>query len=244
MNFIKKIFDAKIEANDNSVHLQFQKFSRGVFQNRALVKVKKSGNKFTINTSSEFANEFVKIMAGKLGNKSTQVTGAIVSTSDLKGKVNFTEIKQFQGVKRYIIDSSMNGNDLLKLTNEFPKCFFALSFEVDANNILKIKAKAPKSGKPSSKDKDGEEEEMKTPDFCKLITNDKVLAQSFAFEKTDFKTGEFRHTYIIEQIVIPSELKNEKDFAIVREKSRRKGKIIREGSIDDQKIKSEKDFEA
>ena len=241
--FIKDIFRNGGVVEDGT-HLQFQKFSRGVFSNRALVKIKRSGDKFTINTSSEFANEFVKIMALKLGSKTTNITGAIVSTSDLKGKVNFKEIKQFQGVKRYILDCPMNGNDLTKLINDFPKCFFALSFTIDETNVLKIKAKAPKSGKPASKNKDGEEEEMKTPDFCKLITNDKVFAQSFAFEKEDFKAGEFKHTYVIEQIVIPPQYKNEKDFAIVREKSLRKGKIIREGSIDGEKIKSEKAFEA
>ncbi|PIN90150.1 hypothetical protein COU57_04185 [Candidatus Pacearchaeota archaeon CG10_big_fil_rev_8_21_14_0_10_32_14] len=244
MNFIKKIYDGKIEASDNSVHLQFQKFSRGEFQNRALVKVKRSGDKYTINTSSEFANEFAILMAQKLGSKTTNVTGAIVSTSDLKGKVNFKEIKQFQGVKRYILDGPMSGNEITKLMSDFPKCFFALSFTIDENNVLKVKAKAPKSGKPASKNKDGEEEEMITPDFCKLITNDKTIGQSFVVEKSDFKAAEFKHTYVIEQIVIPPQYKNEKDFAIVREKSLRKGKIIREGAIDDQKIKSEMVFEA
>jgi len=38
--FIKKIFDGK---NDEFVHLQFQKFSRGEFTDRAMVKVKESG---------------------------------------------------------------------------------------------------------------------------------------------------------------------------------------------------------
>ena len=37
MNFIKKIFDGNI---DESVHLQFQKFSKGEFRDRALIKAR------------------------------------------------------------------------------------------------------------------------------------------------------------------------------------------------------------
>jgi len=237
MNFIKKCVDKKF---DEAVHLQFQKFSKGEFRDRAMIQVKKTGDKFTINTSAEFANEFVRICAQKLGSEKTQITGAVVSTSDLKGKIEFKEIKQFQGVKRYLIDDEMSGEQIIKLLNEFPKTFFALTFEAKDCN-LKIKPKAPKSGKPGSSKED---EEFKKPDFCKLITNDGAIGKSFVFEKLDFKKAEISHTFFVEQIVIPEELKKEKDFAIIREKSRRKGKIVREAKIDDQPIKTEIPFEA
>ena len=140
MNFIKKIVDGKI---DNLVHLQFQKFSRGQFKNKAILKVKKTKNKYTINTSPEFANEFVGMMAKKLGNNPAKVTGAIVSTSDLKEKLEYVNIKQFQGVKRYLIEKEMTGDELISLLEEFPKTFFGLTFDVDETNKLKIKAFAP-----------------------------------------------------------------------------------------------------
>ena len=57
MNFIKKVFEKRADEN---VHLQFQKFSRGEFQNRALIKARRTGKKFTITTSAEFANEMVR----------------------------------------------------------------------------------------------------------------------------------------------------------------------------------------
>jgi len=38
MNFIKRVFDKKI---DDETHAQFQKFSRGEFKNRAMIKAKK-----------------------------------------------------------------------------------------------------------------------------------------------------------------------------------------------------------
>lgn len=231
MNFIKKIFDRKI---DESVHLQFQKFSKGEFRDRALIDVKNSNGKYTIKTSAEFANEFVKIMAEKLGDGKTKVTGAIISTSDLTGELEFKDKKQFQGVKRYIIDKEMSGEDILDLLNKFPKTFFALSFEVNGNK-LKIKPKAPKSGKPGKGD-----EEAKA-DFCVLKTTDRNIAGSFIFENPNFKTATINHTYLIDEIVMPED---EKDFAKIREMAKRKGKIIRKAVIDGNEMKNEVDFEA
>jgi len=62
MNFIKELFDGK---SDASVHFQFQKFSRGEFSDRALIKARRSGNKYTISTTAEFANQFVREVAKK-----------------------------------------------------------------------------------------------------------------------------------------------------------------------------------
>ena len=101
MNFVKKVFENNI---DDSVHLQFKKFSKGEFRDRALIRAKQSKEKYTINTSAEFANELVNEMAKKLGSSKTNITGVIVSTLDLKDKIEYTDIKQFQGVKRYFID--------------------------------------------------------------------------------------------------------------------------------------------
>jgi len=49
MNFIKKVFDESI---DEEVHLQFQKFSKGEFRDKALIKAKKSKDKYTIIATS------------------------------------------------------------------------------------------------------------------------------------------------------------------------------------------------
>jgi len=228
MNFIKKIVDKNI---DELVHAQFQKFSRGTFKDRAVVLVRKSKNKYNITTSFEFSNELVRSMAEKLGDKKTKVTGAIVSTSDLKDKIEFTEIKQFQGVKRYLIDYELSGKEILSLLDEFPKVFFALTFEIDEENTLKIKPKAPKSGKP------GKGDEEPKADFCKIITNDEKIGKSFVFEKDDFKKAEIKHEFVIENIIMPET--SEKDFAKIREMAKREGKIVRYSNIDESKLVKE-----
>jgi len=231
MNFIKKIFLSK---PDESVHLQFQKFGRGEFRYKALITAKKTGNKYTITTTSEFANELVRKMAEKLGDDKTEVTGAVVSTNNLKEELNFKEIKQFQGVKRYLIEENFSGREIISLLNKFPKAFFALSFET-GNSKLKIKPKAPKSPKPKNK------EEKPKPDFCKIITDDRAFAEDFVFEKPEFKKAEIVHHFIINDLTKP---KGETDFSRIRELAKRKGKIVREAEIDEKKTVQEKDFEA
>jgi len=232
MNFIKKIVDKRV---DERVHLQFQKFSKGEFRNRALVEARKmAGGKYSIKTSAEFANELVRAVAEKLRDEKTNIKGAIVSTSDLTGEVDFKDKKQFQGVKRYLIDKEMSGTEIIKLLNKFPKTFFALSFEV-RDDKLKIKPKAPKSGKPGKGDK------KPKADFCILKTTDKKLVESFVFEKPDFNKAEINHTFFIEEIIPPE---GETDFAKIRELAKRKGRIIREAIIDEQEMNREIEFEA
>jgi len=228
MNFIKKVFDGMV---DESVHLQFQKFSKGEFLNRAMIHVKKTGNKFTIKTSAEFANEMVRAVAEKL-NGSVKVTGAIVSTLDLD--IEYKDKKQFQGVKRYIIDKEMSKEEILGLLDEFPKNFFALSFEA-SDSKLKIKPKAPKSGKPG---KGADEPKI---DFCKLVTTDAEFGKSFVFEKPDFKEALIKHNYYITDMIMPE---GEKDFAKIREMAKRKGKIVRIAVIDGVETKKEIGFKA
>lgn len=229
MNFIKKIFNGEV---DEAVHLQFQKFSKGEFRNRALINVKKSKEKYTIKTTAEFANELVKIMAEKLGSQKTLVTGAIVSTSDLKEELNPKEVKQFQGVKRYLIEKEMSGEEILGLLEKLPKAFFALTFSY-GDNILKITPKTPKSGKPGKKD------EKPKVNFCTLKTKDSEIGKDFIFEKTDFKKAEVNHTFFIEEIIKPE---GETNFSRIRELAKKKGYIVREAEIDGEIIKSKKEF--
>ena len=232
MNFIKKIFENEV---DEKVHVQFQKFSKGEFRNKAVIKAKRTKEKYTINTTYEFANEIVKIVAEKLADSKTKVTGVIISTQDLSGELEFKNKKQFQGVKKYIIEQEMSGNEISDILKKFPKAFFALSFKSDDTEI-KIKPKMPKSGKPSKK-----AGEIPKPDFCKLMTTDEKLGKSFVFEKPDFKEAEISHDFIIKELILP---KGENDYSKIREMAKRKGAIIRKANIDGKKTTSEKEFEA
>jgi hypothetical protein len=235
-SFIKKIFDDK---SDELVHLQFQKFSRGEFKNKAVLNLNISKAGLSISTTPEYANDLVRMLSEKLGDKKTKVTGVLVSTRDLTGILDFVDKKQFMGIKQYIIDKEMSGKEIIELCDKFPQSFIGLSFSTP-DTELKIKPKAPKSAKPSTKS-----DEKPKADFCKVKTIDKNLVRNFIFDsEVNLETNkkiEIVHDFIIEDIILP---KDEKDFAKMREMAKRKGKIVRRLSIDGKAIKKEKNFMA
>jgi len=238
MNFIKKIVDKRV---DESVHLQFQKFSKGEFRDRAMIEAKKTGKGYAIKTSAEFANGLIRDVAEILGNNKTKVTGTIVSTVNLKEIPEFAkilaqvEVKQFQGVKRFMINNEFSGNEIIRMLDVFPKAFFALSFSVGETQ-LKIKPKAPKSGKPGKESEDGPK-----VDFCSLKTDKDEIGKCFIFENPNFKEAKINHTFFVEQIIMPE---GEKEFAKIREMAKRKGKIVRKALIDGKEVVININFEA
>jgi len=235
--FLKKIFDGK---TDELVHVQFQKFSRGEFKDKAVIIYSNSKGKYSLSTTYEYANEFVRFMAERLGNNKTMITGSIVSIRDLTGQIKFSDKKQFAGVKQYVLGIEMSGNELIELLNKFPTAFFALSMKTDFAE-LKTKPKAPISGKPSSNPNAGPK-----ADFCKFYTNDKKLIESFIFDKEildndKVKKAEINHVYLITDIEVP---KGETDPLKMRENAIRKGKIIRSIKINENVVKKESSFVA
>ncbi len=230
--FLKKVIEGNV---DELAHIQFMKFSKGQFKDKAVVKIKKTGNKYNISTSPEYANDLVREVGKKIEGK-TLVTGAIISTQNLDEEIDFKDKTQFQGVKKYLIEKEMSKEEVLKLCEKFPKLFLALSFKTK-DSELKIKPKAPKTGKPSSK----EENKPKT-NFCKLKTTDKELAKGFLFDVSqDFKEAYFIHDYLINELAIPE---YETDPKVMREKTTRKGKILRKIEVDGKKTEKEIEFQA
>jgi len=229
--FIRKIFENKA---DELVHLQFQKFSKGEFKNKAIIEATISKGNFKISTSAEFANELVRAVAEKLTGK-THVKGIIISTLDLSKDIEFIGKKQFMGIKQYIIEKEMDGREIISALNKLPTAFFALSFKAD-NTELKIKPKAPKSAKPPTKG-----ESAPKADFCKLITRDSNLAKNMLFDidLNNSKKVKINHAFLINDIILP---KDETDHAKIREMAKRKGKIIRKIDIDGREIVQEKEF--
>ena len=224
--FIKKIFEDNV---DELVHQQFKKYSRGEFRNKAMIVAKKTGKGYSISTSAEYANELVRYFAEKLGDESAVISGVVVSTLDLTGELDFKDKKQFMGVKQYILDGEMTGNHIIELCDKLPNAFFGLSFEVGESK-LKIKAKAPKSAKPSTKS-----EGKPKVDFCKIKTKDSELVNGLVFDVSGFKKVEIGHDFLIDEIVVSDELKEEADgdFALIKERAKRKGRLVRKVSVDE-----------
>lgn len=230
---IKKIFDKKI---DEEVHSDFLKFGKGEYLDKYLIDAKKQKDKWTIKTGPEFANYFIrKLLENHTGL--VKMKGVIITTLKLDDEIGFPikKVGNFQGVRKIEIDSEVSPIEIINLMNKYPRVFFALSFSVEGNE-LKIKAKAPKSGKPST----GGDKGAKA-DFCTLKTsNDKIIQEMF-FDFPSFNAISIRHTINISDIIYPNDVASLKPEE-VRLQSKKKGILTRTTLIDGRTEISRVDF--
>ncbi len=218
MNFIKKIFDNEI---DETVHNQFTKFGPGNFENRAIIDLTVTSKGIVkLKTSPEFTNELVEFLANTIDGK-VPVKGLIFASRDLtqESPIEFTQIKNAMGIKKHIVDSTLTKEQILQTCETFPFSSINFSFETKYGK-LKIKEKAPKSGKS------GKGGAKPKADYCVLTTSNKDILHDYTFDiKEPFKKAFINHTITITEVIVPEEYKN--DFAKARLMAKRKGKITR-----------------
>jgi hypothetical protein len=122
MTFIKKIFEKKV---DEDVHKQFTRFSKGVFENRALTEISKGKDNIKVKMSYDLIQDIIARIAQD------------VSKADIEGKL-------IKGKKKTEIASAVSKEELQKMVDEND---FAL-LDVTAGDItLKCKKSLPKPGK-------------------------------------------------------------------------------------------------
>ncbi len=233
MNFIKKLFNNK---SDEKVHNQFTKFGPGTFENKAMLDIRVMAKAVKIKTSPEFTNELVELLANTIKDK-VPVNGIIFATRDLteESTIEFEQIKNAMGIKKHIVNAELTKEQILDVCNKFPYASINLSFETEYGK-LKIKEKAPKSGKPGKGDKDPK------VNYCVFTTTDRSILDDYAFDiKEPFKKAFIKHTMKVEEIIVPEEYKD--DFAKARLNAIRKGKIIRHLTVDEIKSEKETNFE-
>jgi hypothetical protein len=231
---MKKIFSGVC---DEEVHSAFLKFGKGEYSGKYLIEAKKQKDKYHIKTSAEFANFLVKKCLE--GQGKVAISGIIVTTINIGNddELGF-EVKKrgnFQGIKKLQIETEVEAEKILKLMEKYPRVFFALSFKTNSCE-LKIKPKAPKSGKPG---KDSEEVKV---DFCSLKTTDVSLVKELLFDIENFNDLRVEHVLKIRDIIYPKD--PSLNPAEVREKSKRKGVIVRKVVVDGREKISEANFEA
>ncbi|MBU0760384.1 MAG: hypothetical protein KJ600_01615 [Nanoarchaeota archaeon] len=230
-NVIRRIFFDEI---DEQAHLEFVKFSKGLFQNRHLLEGKKQKDKWAVKTSAEFANFFVReCLKDETGD--LQFKGIIVSTGNLKDDCDFPieNIKKYMGISQLVVDSSVAVEKIVSLMEKHPRAFYALSFSTK-NCDLKIKAKPPKSGKPGKKGGDGPK-----ADFCSLKTTNKEIVDDLFFDFPSFKEIKIKHEIEITEIEIPEGVENPVEL---RESAKRKGIVRRIVNVDGREEIKEKEF--
>lgn len=219
MNFIREVFENK---ESESAHRQFVRFGKGEYGRRALLSLWKTKN-VKLKGSFEFANDFV-VFTAKIGE--VKFSGNIWSKTELPG----LDGKKKEG--KWIYEAkNLSSKKIIELSGII-YCFL-LSGEGEGIK-LKIKEKLPKPGKGEDKIDDK---------FCQLELDDKFYKSAkdeFFWDLPDGKKISVEHKLMITDIILP---KGEKDFAIIREKAKRKGKMIRISEIDGKEIKKETNFE-
>ncbi len=219
---MKKIFGGIF---DNEVHVAFLRFGRGQYKNKYLLHGKRQAKNWAVKTGAEYTNFLVRSCLGKIDGY-VAIRGVIVSTLDLKNEIEFEikKVSNFQGVRKYIIDIEVEPSKILDLMNKYPKGFFALSFKGEGF-VLKIKAKAPKNGKP------GKDDKKPVADFCSLKTEDRAIIDELFFGVGDFQEISISHEIDVTDIIYPADIENLKPIEI-RELAKRKGVIKRDIDVD------------
>ena len=232
---IKKIFEGNF---DDETHNAFLKFGKGTYPDRYLIQAKKQSKNYSIKTSYEFANYFVRKCLAKLPG-STQIKGIISTTLNLGSdeQLGFPVKKRsnFQGVKKLIIDAQIEPQKILRLIEQYPRVFYGLSFD-GPDFSLKIKPKPPRSGKPGTKNED-----KPKANFCTLKTNDPEILEELFFDYPNFKEISISHTIKIDRIVYPQNVASLTPEQI-REQSKRHGFLIRNITADQTQQTKEKEF--
>ena len=233
---MKKIFDGVF---DEEVHTDFLRFGRGLYENKYMLEGKKQAKKWSVKASFEYANMLVRRCMETVDGE-IKVKGVIVSTQRLEGdkkRIDFVKVSNFQGVRKHLVDCIVSPEKVFEMMDKYPKAFFALSFSGEGF-VLKIKPKAPTSGKPGKEDEDGP-----SIDFCSLKTEDKALVDELFFGVGDFTEVTVKHTINVTDIVYPSNMSELKP-AEIRAQAKRKGVLKRIVIKDGQESATETNFVA
>jgi hypothetical protein len=221
--FIKKIFNDKI---DDSVHSQFTRFSRGVFDGKAILNISRNG-KIKISSSYELADDLINFMASL--TKHLEVSGIILARENIEGLQGGKK----RGLMSYQIDKEISSEQLDEISK---KAYFML-VDCSAPGIdFKTKKTIPR---PSTKSADKVNDK-----FCTAQIDLKfwpAVKEEFLFNLPEGKKYRIINKYEINEIIMPQ---NEKDFEKLRLLAKRKGKIIRKVIVDDKEIIQEKGFTA
>ena len=220
MNFIKKVAERKF---DEAVHQQLIRYGKGEYKSRAPISVAKT-SKIKLKSSFEFANDLVLFAS----DFDVKFEGFIWSKDEISG----LDVKGEKKSGKWIYE--VNDLDSAKVKEIADQTYYLL-LNCNGDVTLKIKKKLPKPGKDEAKIDDK---------FCQMEIDssqfDKVKADFF-WDAGDFKKAKAVHDFVITGIEIPSDLKNSKDFALIRERSFRVGKMIRRLEVDGSS--SEKTYE-
>jgi len=212
-SFLKKVIEKN---NAESAKRYFLRFGKGVYNQRFLISYTK-GKNIKVRGSFEWANDFVRFVKE---NKDLRFFGRVMSLEKIQGMNGKKKGASFV----YDVEESS--------LEEFQNPYFYL-VNVNSNDIvLKIKKALPKPGKEADKIDDK---------FCALDIDVKYwpkFKEYFFWDVPEGKKVQIEHTLEVTEVEIPKDVPTEE----VREKSVRKGKIVRKITVDGKETVKEYDL--
>jgi len=238
MHFIKSIFLGKDLTED--IHKKFIKYGRGEFTGPS-IEIKKVGkDEIKVRGSIDYVTLIGKIVTSINLENSFSFSGKIILkvkemedllNEELK-KANI-EIKKFKkdGFFTYEVNGSCNGKELYPLYDKFVNEYLLIDLNLMGKQILKTKKKLPKPGSV--------DENFFSAILNTLAIQDLIREVAFDINNKNFSELKIFHRYVIEELIIPEEYKN--NFKEARIHAKRKGKILRVIDVDG--VKEEKEME-
>lgn len=235
MNLIKEIIQGN--PDEEYIHRRFIRYGRGEFQG-PMIKIKNEGDILKISSSEEYVNSLGWIMT-KDSSKEFSVSGSIISKEDISGylrenSINVSKSAKKKGVYTLPVKGFIPAETLSKIYSEFPSQHIFLDLKpAEGKEGLKTKKKPPKPGSGADQK------------FCSAaldLSSLKTVMDEFCFDSNtgNFKEIEVSHKYVIKDIIIPEEYRE--DYSMARIHSKRKGVIERSLTIDGKKTESVHDF--
>jgi len=217
MNFIKNIYEKNV---DEKVHQKFVRYSVGEFEKEEFM-IKKGSSFVQIKAGFEYLDVMFDLIA-QCVNEDVSLTGVIITKNKIINELNEfgIEPKKITG-KKYTIEETMSKEKFKEFVEKFNSYSLLIKLKSGKYSIS-VKKSIPKPGKILEK--------FVTAKFD--LKDLDLIKKEFLFDINidNFKDISIKHTYVIDDIIIPDEFKNNPEQA--RLNAKRKGRIIRKIGID------------
>ncbi len=217
MNFIKNIYEKNV---DEKVHQKFVRYSVGEFEKEEFM-IKKGSSFVQIKAGFEYLDVMFDLIA-QCVNEDVSLTGVIITKNKIINELNEfgIEPKKVTG-KKYTIEETMSKEKFKEFVEKFNSYSLLIKLKSGKYSIS-VKKSIPKPGKILEK--------FVTAKFD--LKDLDLIKKEFLFDINidNFKDISIKHTYVIDDIIIPDEFKNNPEQA--RLNAKRKGRIIRKIGID------------
>ncbi len=223
MNFMQQIFKGAV---DEKTHKKFIKYGKGEFPGPVL-EIKKQGKSIKVKGSFDYSDVLGRLIAGNSSMR-FNVSGKILSLSSLDSELSGLNIEVPKTAKKgklkvYPVKTDADSGILKKLYDLDAYVLLTLSPVEKSVVSMKSKASPPKPG-------DAVDEGFCSAAFDISMLKSVMDEICFDLDVKEFKTINISHTYIINEMIIPEEFKN--NPVEIRVQAKRKGKIIRNINVD------------